>query len=139
MGRRSGFLQVQLAALHRGAMLGKRTDHGSLERKGAAMYARLVSLSGADPEKRENMIRTMQERVIPTLREYDGFAGYIGLHDGENARAKGLILWESKEAAEAAEETLVERREQMAGGVGLTVESAHLYEAPVVALEQVHA
>jgi hypothetical protein len=47
--------------------------------------------------------------------------------------------WESKEAAEAAEETLVPRREQMAGGVGLTVESADLYEAPVVALEAVHA
>ena len=103
------------------------------------MYARLVSLSGAAPEKRENSIRTMQERVIPTLREYDGFVGYIGLYDEENARAKGLILWETKEAAEAAEETLVERRRQMAGGAGLTVESADLYEALVVELESVHA
>jgi len=48
-------------------------------------------------------------------------------------------LWETKEAAEAAEETLVERRRQMAGGAGLTVESADLYEALVVELERVHA
>ena len=102
------------------------------------MYARLVSLSGADPEKRENAIRTMQETVLPTLRSYDGFAGYIGLYDEANRRAKGILLWESKEAAEAAEETLAERRKQMAGGVGLTVESADLYEAPVVELEKAH-
>ena len=103
------------------------------------MYARLVSLSGADPEKRENAIRTMRETVLPTLRAYDGFAGYIGLYDGENRRAKGILLWESKEAAEAAEETLAERREQMAGGIGLTVESADLYEAAVVEIQSVHA
>lgn len=99
------------------------------------MYARLVSFSGADPEKRERAIQTIRETVLPTLREYDGFAGYIGLYDEQNRRAKALLLWESKEAAEAAEETLVERRRQMAGGVGLTVESADLYEAPVVNLE----
>jgi hypothetical protein len=103
------------------------------------MYVRLVSLSGADPEKRENAIRTMQETVLPTLRQYDGFAGYIGLYDEENRRAKGVILWESKEAAEAAEETLADRRQQMAGGIGLSVESADLYEAPIVELESVNA
>jgi hypothetical protein len=73
--------------------------------------------------------------VIPTLREYDGFAGYLALYDAENKRARGIILWESEEAAVSAEESLVERRRQMAGGVGLTVESADLYEALVVELE----
>jgi hypothetical protein len=99
------------------------------------MYARLVSLSGADPEKRENAIRTMRENVLPTLRTYDGFAGYIGLYDGEGGRAGGVILFESREAAEAAEQTLAERRKNMAGGAGLTIESADLYEAPVVEME----
>lgn len=99
------------------------------------MYVRLVSLSGADPEKRENAIQTMRENVLPTLRSYDGFAGYIGLYDAEGGRAGGVILFETKEAAEAAEETLAERRQGMAGRVGLTVESANLYEAPVVEME----
>jgi hypothetical protein len=103
------------------------------------MYARLVSLSGADPEKREKAKETMNENVLPTLRSYDGFAGYIGLYDGEHGRARGVILWETKEAAEAAEETLAERRTGMAGGVGLTVDSADLYEALVVAVETAHA
>jgi hypothetical protein len=99
------------------------------------MYARLISFSGADPEKRERAIQTIRETVIPMLRQYDGFAGYIALYDEQNRRAKAMLLWQSEETAEAAETELVERRRQLASGVGLTVESADLYEAPVVALE----
>ena len=99
------------------------------------MHARLISFSGADPETREKALETIRGRVLPTLREYDGFAGYVALYDEENRRARALILWDSKEAAEAAEVTLAERRREMASGVGLTVESADLYEALVVEME----
>jgi hypothetical protein len=101
------------------------------------MYARLISFSGADPERRQPAIDMIRGTVVPMLREYDGFAGYISLYDEDNRRAKAIILWESKEAAESAEETLVERRAKMTQQVGLTVESADLYEAPVVELEGV--
>ena len=99
------------------------------------MHARLVSFSGADPDKRESAIQTIRDTVIPMLRQYDGFAGYIALYDAQNRRAKAVLLWESKETAEAAEQELAERRRQLASGVGLTVESAELYEAPVVEIE----
>ena len=99
------------------------------------MYARLISFSGAEPENRERVIETIRETVLPMLRTFDGFAGYIGLYDQENRRAKAVLLWESEETAEAAEQELVERRRQMTSGIGLTVESADLYEAPVVELE----
>jgi hypothetical protein len=99
------------------------------------MYARLISFSGADPEKRDNAIETIRGTVIPMLREYDGFSGYIALYDAQNRRAKAVLLWDSEDAAEEAEKTLVERREKLASGVGLTVESADLYEAPVVDVE----
>jgi hypothetical protein len=99
------------------------------------MHARLISFSGADPEKREQAIRTIQERVIPTLREYDGYAGYLALFDPENRQARAVILWESEDAAKSAEETLAERRREMASGVGLTVDSADLYEAVAMDME----
>jgi hypothetical protein len=99
------------------------------------MYARLISFSGADPEMREKTIETIRGTVIPMLRQYDGYAGYIAMYDAENRRARALLLWESEEAAEEAEKELVERREKIASGMGLTVESADLYEAPVVELE----
>jgi hypothetical protein len=69
------------------------------------------------------------------LREYDGFNGYIALYDERDRRAKAVLLWESEETAEEAEKTLVERRQKLASSIGLTVESADLYEAPVVELE----
>jgi hypothetical protein len=99
------------------------------------MYARLIEFSGAEPDKREQMIEIVRGTVIPMLREYDGFAGYITLYDQGNNRAKAVLLWETAEAAEEAEKTLVERRKQLAGSIGLTVESQDLYEAPVVELE----
>ena len=99
------------------------------------MYARLISFSGADPEKRDNAMETIRGTVIPMLREYDGFSGYIALYDAQNRRAKAILLWDSEDAAEEAEKTLVERRQKLASGVGLTVESADLYEAPVVDVE----
>jgi hypothetical protein len=98
------------------------------------MHARLISFSGADPEKRENAINTIRETVIPTLRGYDGFSGYIALYDDANRRAKALLLWDSAEAADAAEVELAERRRQIAGAMGLTVESADLYEVTVMEL-----
>jgi hypothetical protein len=98
------------------------------------MYARLISFSGADPEKRESAIEMIRGTVIPMLQTYDGFAGYIALYDQGNRQAKAIILWESRDAADAAEETLEERRQKMVDQVGLTIESVDLYEAPVVEL-----
>jgi hypothetical protein len=96
------------------------------------MYARLISFSGADPEKRESAIEMIRGTVIPLLQTYDGFAGYIALYDQSNRQAKAIVLWESREAADAAEETLEERRRKMVDQVGLTIDSVDLYEAPVV-------
>ena len=99
------------------------------------MYARVIAFSGADEGKRQAAEEMIRGTVIPMLRTYDGFEGYIALYDEENARAKAIILWESREAADSAEETLVERRAQMTAQVGITVESVSLYEAAVVELE----
>ncbi len=98
------------------------------------MHARLISFSGADPGQREDAVKTIRETVIPTLRGYDGFSGYIALYDEQNSRAKAVLLWDSAEAADAAEVELVERRRQIAGAMGLTVESADLYEVAVMEL-----
>jgi hypothetical protein len=99
------------------------------------MHARVITFSGADSSKREDMLEMVRGTVIPLLRSYDGYGGYITLYDTDHGRAKAVILWESKEAADSAEETLVERRQKMTAEVGITVESVDLYEAPVVELE----
>ncbi len=99
------------------------------------MYARLISFSGADAEKRESAINTIIGTVLPMLRDYDGFAGYIALWQKDSGSAKAIILWSSEETADAAETELAARRQQITSGLGLTIESVDLYEAPVVELE----
>jgi hypothetical protein len=99
------------------------------------MHARLIEFSGAESEKREQMIQTIQETVLPMLRTYDGFAGYLALYDEDKSRAKAIILWETEEAAVSAEDTLAERRRQLSGGLGLSIESEDLYEATIIEFE----
>ena len=62
------------------------------------MYARLISFSGAGPDRREPTLEMIRGTVIPMLQSYDGFAGYAFLYDEVNSRAKALILWDSKDA-----------------------------------------
>src|SRR5205823_9899107 len=100
----------------------------------ASMYARVISFADATDDKRDAAIEMIRGTVIPMLQTYDGFNGYLSLHDEGNQRAKAIILWDSKEAAEAAEETLAERRKGMTAQVGITIESVDLYEAPVVVM-----
>jgi|SRR5689334_18686458 hypothetical protein len=100
------------------------------------MFGRLISFSGADPARRDEAIETIRGTVVPMLRRFDGFGGYIALYDGEARRAKAIILWETKEAADAAEVELEARRRHIAGSVGLTIESVDLYEVPVLELEE---
>ena len=99
------------------------------------MHARIIEFSGADPEKREQMIQTIQETVLPMLRTYDGFAGYLALYDEDKRRAKAILLWETEDAAVSAEATLAERRRNISGGLGMSIESEDLYEAAVVEFE----
>jgi hypothetical protein len=99
------------------------------------MYARVITFSGADSSKREPALEMIRGTVIPMLRTYDGFAGYINIYDEDNSRSQAIILWESKDAADAAEETLAERRKGMTAQVGITIESVDLYEVPVIELE----
>lgn len=96
------------------------------------MYARLMSMSGPVAENSERAIQTIRESVIPALSQQDGYAGYVALFDAENDRVKAVLLWESREAAEAAHMAMADFREQVISGLGMTLESADLYEAPVV-------
>ena len=100
------------------------------------MYGRLVEVEGVDPSKREEVLGIIRERIIPGLKEIDGFAGFISLVDEKNRRARSVVLFETKESAEEAERQFGPKREEIVRGMGGTVRSADLYEAPIV---DVHA
>lgn len=100
------------------------------------MYGRLVEVEGVDPSRRDEILGIMREKIIPGLEEFDGFAGFISLVDEENRRVRSVILWETKEGADAAELEFGPKREEIVRGMGGTVRSADLFEAPIV---EIHA
>ena len=104
------------------------------------MFGRLVEVEGVDPSKREELEGILRERIIPTLKEMDGFAGFIALMDAENRRSRAIVLWETAEAADAAERIMASKREEVVSGAGGTVRSTDLYEAAIVeVMAGVHA
>jgi hypothetical protein len=96
------------------------------------MFGRLVEIEGVDPSKREEVLGTIKETIIPALKEIEGFAGFISLVDEENRRARSIVLWETMEGAEEAERQFAAKREEIVREMGGTVRSADLYEAPIV-------
>jgi hypothetical protein len=96
------------------------------------MYGRLVEIEGVDPSKREEALGIVRERIIPGLKEIEGFAGFISLVDEKNRRARSVVLWETKEGADEAERQFAAKREEIVRGIGGTVRSADLFEAPIV-------
>ena len=92
------------------------------------MYVRVVSFSGFSADARDTWTQTINETVIPTLRGQKGYAGYMGLVGKDDQEFKGLVFFDSEENAEEAERAVQTRRREVSGGVGLTVESADLYE-----------
>src|SRR5436190_21754907 len=98
------------------------------------MYAVLISYSDATAYTRAATFEMVRATVSPMRQSHDGFAGSLALYDTDGRSAKSIILWDSKENADTAEETLAELRKGMTAQVGITIESVDLYEAPVVEL-----
>ena len=99
------------------------------------MYGRLVEIEGIDASRREEATATIRERVIPSMKESDGFAGFISLVDEQAGRARNVVLWETQESADEFEREWASRREEIVRGLGGTVRSAELYEAPIVEIQ----
>lgn len=100
------------------------------------MFGRLVEVDGVDPSKHEEVLGIMRERIIPGLKQIDGFDGFIALFDEKSRRVRTVLLWETKDGADEAEREFGPKREEIVRGFGGTVRSADLYEARIV---EVHA
>ena len=104
------------------------------------MYGRLVEIEGLDASRHDEMIATIRERVIPSMKEASDFAGFISLVDEQMGRARNVVLWETQDGAEEFERAWASRREEIVREFGGTVRSAELYAAPLVEVKAgVHA
>jgi hypothetical protein len=95
------------------------------------MYGRLVEIDGLDTSRRDEMMATIRELVIPSMKEAGGFAGFVSLVD-DLGRSRNVVLWDTRESADEFERQWAPRREEIVRGFGGTVRSADLFEAPLV-------
>ena len=114
-------------------------DHRDIDGR-SVMFGRLVEIEGVDPSGRQEAEGIIREKIIPGMKEIDGFAGFIFLVDEENHRSRSVVLWETKEGADEAESKFGPIRNEIVSGMGGTVRSADLFEAALVeVLAGVHA
>jgi heme-degrading monooxygenase HmoA len=81
------------------------------------MYARVVTAQGA-AEQFEELRRVYRERVLPTVRAQAGFQRAYLLVDRQGGKALGVSLWDSEQAALAAEQALTPQSQEGAQAVG---------------------
>lgn len=94
------------------------------------MYARVTTLDGS-PDRFEDGVTHVRERVLPQLQSMDGFKGFIALGDRQSGKLLGVALWESEEALRATEEAVARVRSGAADATGGTVASVEQYEVTV--------
>lgn len=95
------------------------------------MHARHVTVKG-DPAKADEVVRSLNEVVLPALRECAGFKGQLLLLDRAKGEAIGISLWDTEENMNASEEKVRAARQQTAdtGGAQAPPE-VRLYELPI--------
>ena len=83
-------------------------------------------------EDRPGTLADLAEALGNAGINIEGIAGFISLLDEDNRRARSVVLWETKEGADEGERQFAAKREEIVRGMGGTVRSADLYEAPIV-------
>src|ERR687890_2213647 len=91
------------------------------------MHTRITTLE-VPPDRMDDAKRHLQERVLPQLREMEGFKGFVALGSSQSGKLQGVAFWESEEALRATDEAVVSVREGAAEASGGTVVGVEEYE-----------
>ena len=91
------------------------------------MHTRVTTLE-VPPDRMDEAKRHLQERVLPQLRQMEGFEGFVALGSSQSGKLQGVAFWESEEALRATDEAVVPVREGVAKATGGTVVSVEEYE-----------
>jgi heme-degrading monooxygenase HmoA len=93
-------------------------------------FTRMTTLQ-ADPSKLEEGIRFFREQSVATARQQRGFQGARLLVNRQSGKVMAVTLWESEEAARAAESAMNQSRTQGAQLVGATNPTTEVMEMVV--------
>ncbi len=91
------------------------------------MFARVTATQGP-PERTAEVIRYVQEHIIPAARKERGFKGGYWLGDRKTGKGMALTLWESEEAERASQAMAAQTRAHAVAALGGEIKSVEVYE-----------
>jgi heme-degrading monooxygenase HmoA len=91
------------------------------------MFARVNTLEGT-PDRVDDGIRDVRERVIPAVEQMQGYRGFLLMVDRSTGKAIGVTFWESEDAMRASEEEAEQVRKPSAAAGGGEVVNVERYE-----------
>lgn len=91
------------------------------------MFAR-VTVTQGPPENAAEVIRYIQEHIIPAARREPGFKGGYWLADRPSGTGMAITLWESAEAEQASQMMAAQARAKAVTALGGEVKGVEVYE-----------
>jgi heme-degrading monooxygenase HmoA len=91
------------------------------------VYAR-VSMFEGTPDLIDEMLRQVQEQVVPQAKLIDGFKGIIALGNRQSGKTMGITFWENEEAMRASEEAANRLRNESTEAGGQEQAGVERYE-----------
>ena len=91
------------------------------------MFARVTTIQ-APPDRFDEGVRLIQERVIPAARQLSGFKGGYWMANRQTGGVVAVTLWESEEAMRASAAAMEQSRTQATQAVGASIQSVEEYE-----------
>jgi hypothetical protein len=99
------------------------------------VYARVSTFEGS-PDLLDEMLRQVQERVVPQAKLIDGFKGIIALGNRQSGKTMGITFWESEEAMRVSEEAANRLRSESAEASGQAESGVERYEVGLFEVEK---
>jgi hypothetical protein len=93
-------------------------------------YASMVTVSGAQ-EEFDNIAAMAGESLLPWIRQFEGYKGFMVFADSESGIAHFMTLWETREALEKSAHSRKQVREQLAKTASAEILSAGAYSVLV--------
>jgi heme-degrading monooxygenase HmoA len=109
------------------AQKGRPPGSAAGERSSDEMHARVTTLEGA-PDKVDDGTRHVRERLLPQMRQHDGFEGFVILADRQSGKMLAVTLWEDEEALRQSEEAMSRLRGETAQATATTVAGVNRYD-----------
>ncbi len=91
------------------------------------MFARVSILEGS-AEGADEATRIARERLVPALRDVEGFAGMLLLDDRSTGKSMGITFWQTEEALKASEDAATGMRTETAEETASKIVGVERYE-----------